>query len=162
MRVGIYPGSFDPVTNGHIDIIDRASRILDKLIVGVFDNINKTPLFCVEERMRFIKSSCNYLNNVEIERFNGLLIDFVKDKKATTIIKGLRDVMDFEYELQMSLMNKKLSKEIDTLFLAADSKYIYLSSSIVKETGIYGGCIKELIPAVIEKEVTEMLVNYNK
>ena len=112
--------------------------------------------------MTFIKSSCNYLNNVEIERFNGLLIDFVKDKKATTIIKGLRDVMDFEYELQMSLMNKKLSKEIDTLFLAADSKYIYLSSSIVKETGIYGGCIKELIPAVIEYVGTVMLVNYNK
>ena len=111
MRIGVYPGTFDPITNGHMDIIKRASRLFDKLIVGVLVNTNKIPLFTVEERVNLIKESCSAFNNVEVDCFSGLLIDFVKNKNANTIVRGLRAVSDFEYEFQMTLMNRKLDAE---------------------------------------------------
>lgn len=152
MRICVYPGSFDPITNGHIDIIERASYLFDKLIVGVLINTSKSPLFTVEERISLIKESCSHIKNVEVDSFEGLLIDFMKKKKATTIIKGLRAVSDFEYEFQMALMNRKLSSEIETIFMMTNSKYSYLSSSLVKEVAKFGGCVKGLIPSVVENE----------
>ncbi|NLN49378.1 MAG: pantetheine-phosphate adenylyltransferase [Clostridiales bacterium] len=153
MRICVYPGSFDPITNGHLDIIERASYLFDKLIVGVLINTSKSPLFTVEERINLIKESCSHIKNVEVDSFEGLLIDFMKKKKATTIIKGLRAVSDFEYEFQMALMNRKLSSEIETIFMMTNSKYSYLSSSLVKEVARFGGCVKGLIPGKVENEI---------
>lgn len=153
MKICVYPGSFDPITNGHLDIIERASGLFDKLIVGVLINTSKSPLFTVEERIHFIKESCTHLDNIEVDSFEGLLIDFMKQKNATTIIKGLRAVSDFEYEFQMALMNRKLNPKIETIFMMTNSEYSYLSSSLVKEVARFGGCIKGLIPGVVEKEI---------
>ncbi len=153
MGICVYPGSFDPITNGHLDIIERASYLFDKLIVGVLINTNKTPLFTVEERMKMIEESCSHMENVEVDSFEGLLIDFMKKNKATTIVKGLRAVSDFEYEFQMALMNRKLNSRIETIFMMTNSEYSYLSSSLVKEVARFGGCIKGLIPHSVEREI---------
>ncbi len=155
MRICVYPGSFDPITNGHLDIIERASRLFDKIIVGVLLNTSKMPLFTVEERIKLIDESCAHIKNVEVDSFEGLLIDFMKKKKALTIIKGLRAVSDFEYEFQMALMNRKLNSEIETIFMMTNSKYSYLSSSLVKEVAKFGGCIRGLIPSTVEKEIVK-------
>lgn len=160
-NVFIYPGSFDPVTNGHLDIIERASKICDKLIVGVLVSHNKIPLFNMDERVdmltRAIKD-CN-CNNVEVECFSGLLVDFVKKKNANVIIKGLRAVSDYEYELQMALLNKNQSPEIETLFMMSSINYSFLSSSMVKEVARYNGDIKLFVPECIEKDITNKLRN---
>ena len=153
MGICVYPGSFDPITNGHLDIIERASYLFDKLIVGVLINTNKTPLFTVEERIKMIEESCSHIKNVEVDSFEGLLIDFMKKNKATTIVKGLRAVSDFEYEFQMALMNRKLNSKIETIFMMTNSEYSYLSSSLVKEVARFGGCIKGLIPNSVEREI---------
>ena len=128
MNIAIYPGSFDPITNGHLDIIDRASRIYDKLIVSVLQNPNKNPMFTLEERVKLIKEVVKSYDNVTIDSFSGLLIDYAKSQNANVIIKGLRAVSDFEYEFQMALMNRKLSSDIETVFLMTSSQYSYLSS----------------------------------
>src|SRR5690554_2164598 len=133
MKTCIYPGSFDPVTNGHIDIINRAAKTFDKVIVGVLNNPNKKPLFTVEERIELLKKTVGHIENIEIESFSGLLIDFMVEKNSNIIVKGLRAVSDFEYEFQMALMNKKLSPEVETLFMMTNSNYSYISSSIIKE-----------------------------
>lgn len=133
MRTAVYPGSFDPITNGHLDIIERASRIYDKVVVGVLNNSNKKPLFSVGERIELIKSVTGHIDNVEVDSFDGLLVDFVKSKEASVIVKGLRTVLDFEYEFQMALLNKALNPEYETVFLMTDTKYSYISSSMVKE-----------------------------
>jgi len=153
MKIGVYPGSFDPVTNGHLDIIERAAKLFDKLIVAVLINSNKTPLFTVEKRLEFLKESCKGFENVEIESFEGLLIEFMKKKNANVIVKGLRAVSDFEYEFQMALMNSKLNPEIETVFMMTSNKYSYLSSSLIKEVAKFGGCVKGLIPEIVEKEL---------
>jgi len=153
MRIGVYPGSFDPVTNGHLDIIERASKLFDKLIVAVLINSNKSPMFTVEKRMEFLEESCKGINNIEVASFDGLLIEFMKKKNANTIVKGLRAVSDFEYEFQMALMNRKLNPEIETIFMMTSNKYSYLSSSLIKEVAKFGGCVKGLIPEVVEKEL---------
>lgn len=153
MNIGIYPGSFDPITYGHIDIIERSTKLFDKLIVAVLTNPQKKPLFSVENRIKMIKHSIRHLKNVEVDSFNGLLVDFARQKKARVIVKGLRAVSDFEYELQMALMNKKLDNEIETIFIMTNSKYSYLSSSVVKEVASFGGCVKELVPSLVEKEL---------
>lgn len=153
MRIAICPGSFDPATNGHIDIIKRAGSLFDKVIVAVLNNPNKKPLFSVEERVELLKKTCCSIENVEIDSFSGLLIDYAKSKNANAIVKGLRAVSDFEYELQMALMNKKLNPEVETVFVMTSSKYSYLSSSLVKEVAQYGGCIKGLVPDIIENEI---------
>ncbi|PYG86846.1 phosphopantetheine adenylyltransferase [Ruminiclostridium sufflavum DSM 19573] len=155
MRTFIYPGSFDPVTNGHLDIIERASKICDRLIVGVLVSHNKKPLFTMDERVDMLGRairSCN-CNNVEVEDFSGLLVDFVKKKNADVIIKGLRAVSDFEYELQMALLNKNQSPEIETLFMMSSINYSFLSSSMVKEIARYDGNIKGLVPECIKEDI---------
>ena len=146
MRVAVYPGSFDPITNGHLDIIKRASRIYDKLIVGVLDNSSKKPMFSSEERKRMIDEAISDLPNVSCDVFSGLLVDFAKIKGANVIVKGLRTVSDFEYEFQMALLNKALNPEYETMFMMTDSKYSYISSSMVKEVAKYKGELDGLVP----------------
>lgn len=154
MNTFIYPGSFDPVTNGHLDIIERASKICDKLIVAVLINHSKNPLFTVDERVDLLKRAIrNCGNNIEIECFSGLLVDYVKKKKANVIIKGLRAVSDFEYELQMALLNKKQVPEIETLFMMSSINYSFLSSSMVKELARYNGNITDLVPECIIDDI---------
>lgn len=153
MRIGVCPGSFDPVTNGHLDIIARASKMFDKVIVAVLKNSSKTSLFTIEERVEMLESTCSHLENVEIDSFSGLLIDFMKLKNAGFIVKGLRAVSDFEYEMQMTHMNRKLAPNVETVFMMTNSKYSYLSSSMVKEVARMGGCIKGLVPDAVESEL---------
>jgi len=157
LKIGVYPGSFDPVTNGHLDIIERASKIFDKLIVAVLVNPNKTPVFDIEERVELLKETTEHLPNVEVKAFKGLLIDFMKQENAKVIVKGLRAVSDFEYEFQMALLNKKLEPSIETIFMMTNSKYSYLSSSMVKEVARFGGCIEDLVPEKIAKKVMKKL-----
>ena len=150
MRVAIYPGSFDPITNGHLDIIQRGCKIFDKVIVAVLINIDKKGLFTIEERVELIKkSTAHLLENVEVVSFNGLLVDLAKQFNARVILKGLRAVSDFEYELQMALMNSKLDPDIETLFMMTSIEYSYLSSSSVKQVGKFGGDISGLVPREI-------------
>lgn len=153
MSTFIYPGSFDPVTNGHLDIIERASKICDKLIVAVLISHNKIPMFSMDERVDMLKRAVKDCPNVEIECFSGLLVDYVNNKKADVIIKGLRAVSDFEYELQMALLNKKQSPHIETLFMMSNINYSFLSSSMIKELARYGGSIKGLVPECIENDI---------
>lgn len=153
MRIAVCPGSFDPVTNGHLDIITRASKRFDKVIVAVLKNSSKNSLFTIEERMEMLKYHCKDIENVEIDSFSGLLIDYMKIKNSQVIIKGLRAVSDFEYEMQMALMNRKLDQDIETIFMMTNSKYSYLSSSIIKEVAKHGGCIKGLVPDLVGEEL---------
>jgi pantetheine-phosphate adenylyltransferase len=153
----VYPGSFDPVTNGHIDIIERASKLCDKLFVAVLINSNKQPVFSLEERVEFLESVFADRPNIQVVSFSGLLIDFMKEKKARVIIKGLRAVSDYEYELQMALLNKNLEPEIETLFMMANINYSYLSSSIVKELARNGGKIDGLVPENISQYIVDKL-----
>lgn len=152
MRIGIYPGSFDPITYGHIDIIERATNLADKIIVAVLNNDDKKSLFSVGDRMDMIRDSVKQFDNVEVESFDGLLVDYAKQKNAKMIIRGLRAVTDFEYELQMAQTNRELYGNIDTVFLLTNLKYSYLSSSIVKQVATYGGDISKFVtPYVAEK-----------
>lgn len=153
MKTFIYPGSFDPVTNGHMDIIERASKICDKLFVAVLISHSKQPLFSMEERVSLLKRAVSHCDNVEVECFSGLLVDYVAQKNAKVIIKGLRAVSDFEYELQMALLNQKMAPDIETLFMMSNINYSFLSSSMVKELAKYGGNIKGLVPECIEEDV---------
>lgn len=154
MKVAVYPGSFDPITMGHLDLIERAANIYDKLIVGVLENPEKTnSLFSAQERVELIKRVTTHLDNVEVEAFEGLTVNYMKKKNAHIIIRGLRAVSDFEYEFQMASINSKLNSEVETLFMMTNSKYCYLSSSAVKQVAMYGGCIKELVPEVIIKDI---------
>lgn len=153
MKIAVCPGSFDPVTNGHLDIIARASKMFDKVIVAVLNNSSKNSMFTVEERIEMLENNCVELNNVEVDSFPGLLIDFMKSKNAGIIIKGLRAVSDFEYEMQMAHMNRKLDPTIETVFMMTSSKYSYLSSSMVKEVARLGGCVHGLVPDLIEVEL---------
>ena len=146
MRIGIYPGSFDPITLGHLDIIERAAKLVDNLIIGVLNKSVKTPLFSAQERVEMMKIVTAHIPNVTVEAFDGLLVDFAKEKQAGIIVRGLRAVTDFEYELQMAQTNSKISDSVDTIFLATNVKYAYLSSSIVREIGKYGGDISHFIP----------------
>lgn len=153
MKRAIYPGSFDPVTLGHLDIITRSAKLVDHLIVGVLNNSSKTPLFSVDERVNMLKEVTKDLDNVEIMSFSGLLVDFAREHNVSTIIRGLRAVTDFEYELAMSQTNRVAAPEIDTVFLTTGLKYAYLSSSIVKEMAMYGGDISHFVPEAVIKEV---------
>jgi len=153
MKIAIYPGSFDPITNGHLDIIERASKMCDKLIVSVIYNPNKDPLFTLEERKKLVEESVKEYTNVSVDYFSGLLIEYAKENNAEAIVKGLRAISDFEYELQMALMNQKLCPSIETVFLMTSSEYSFLSSSLIKEVARLGGCIKGLVPEHVYKEV---------
>ncbi|WP_209125482.1 pantetheine-phosphate adenylyltransferase [Alkalihalobacillus sp. BA299] len=148
--IAVCPGSFDPVTYGHLDIITRGSRVFDKVIVAVLNNRNKTPLFTVEERVKLLHEVTSHIENIEIDSFNGLLVDYVKQKKATTIIRGLRAVSDFEYEMQAASINRKLDPEVETFFMMTNNQFSYLSSSIVKEVAKYGANVSDIVPDVVE------------
>ncbi len=152
-NIAIYPGSFDPCTNGHLDIIERSSKIFEKVIVAVLLNSSKTPTFTVEERMDLLKTATKHIPNVEVMNFNGLLAQFAEEQKAKVIIKGLRAVSDFEYEFQMSLTNNKLNPNVETLFMTTKSENMYLSSSIVREVARYGGNISGMVPEVITEKI---------
>lgn len=157
MKVAVYPGSFDPVTLGHYDIIVRTAKIFDKVIIGVLNNKAKSPLFSAEERVNMIKEVTASINNVEVQSFDGLLIDFVRQNGADIVVRGLRAITDFEYELQLAQTNRVIAPEIDTIFLTTNLKYSYLSSSIVKEIGEYEGDISEFLHPVIINRVREKL-----
>ena len=149
IRVAVYPGTFDPVTNGHIDLVERSLRIFNKVIVAVAENPRKEPLFSLEERVTLFKKAIGKRKNIAIEGFDGLLVDYVKKKKAVGIIRGLRAVSDFEYELQMALMNRRLDNTIETVYLMPSEEYSFITSTIVKEAASYGGDVSSLVPAVV-------------
>lgn len=157
-KIAVYPGSFDPITMGHLDIIERAAKIYDKLIVGVLENPEKkNSLFSIDERVELISRSVSHIKNLEVESFNGLTINYLKKKSAHIIIRGLRAVSDFEFEFQMASINHKLDPSIETIFMMTNSKYSFLSSSIVKQVAMYGGCIKELVPEQIIKDIVKKI-----
>lgn len=155
MNIAIYPGSFDPITNGHLDIIDRGSKIYDKLIVAVLVNVDKNCLFSIDERVELIKRVTKDLDNVEVLSFEGLLVDFAKLHNSKVILKGLRTMSDFEYEFQMALMNSKLNPDIETVFMMTSSAYSYVSSSSVKQVAKFGGSINGLVPEELIEEVMD-------
>lgn len=146
MKRAVYPGSFDPITNGHLDIIERASRVFDEVIIVVLVNPSKKGLFDIDERVKLIQKCIHNFDNVRVESFDGLLVNFMEKVDARVIIKGLRAVSDFEYEFQMALMNNKLDPNIETVFMMTNAKYSYLSSSSIKQVAMFGGCIKDLVP----------------
>lgn len=149
--IAVCPGSFDPVTYGHLDIIRRGAKIFDQVYVAVLKNSSKKPLFSVEERMELLKEVVKPFPNVTVESFNGLLVDYARSKNATTILRGLRAVSDFEYEMQITSMNRVLDENIETFFMMTNSQYAFLSSSIVKEVAKYNGNISDLVPPVVEE-----------
>ena len=153
----IYPGSFDPVTNGHLDIIKRSSRLVDELVVAVLDNSAKQPLFTAEERVAMLEESTKNFSNVKITLFHGLLVDFLKEQHASVIIRGLRAITDFEYELQMSHLNHKLDGNVETMFLTANIEHSYLSSTMVKEIAAYDGDITSFVPEPVIPRLTEKM-----
>lgn len=155
MRRAVYPGSFDPVTFGHIDIIERAAALVDELIVAVLVNQAKTPLFSVDERVNMLRDVAGHVPNVRVEAFSGLSVDFVKKCDARFIVRGLRAITDFEYELQMSQTNRIMAPEIDTIFLTTSLSYAYLSSTTVKEVASYGGDISHFVPALVAERIKE-------
>lgn len=149
MKRAVYPGSFDPVTRGHLDIIERASALVDELVVGVLNNNTKTPLFSVEERVNMLKEVTGHIPNVRVEAFSGLSVEFARHCGASFLVRGLRAVTDFEYELQMAQTNRSIDGGIDTLFFTTALNYAYISSTIVKEVALYGGDISGFVPAQI-------------
>ncbi|MCF7886750.1 MAG: pantetheine-phosphate adenylyltransferase [Candidatus Marinimicrobia bacterium] len=153
MKIAIYPGSFDPITNGHLDILKRGAKIFDKVVIAIADNMRKESYFSVEKRLELIEGCTTDLDNVEIDRFKGLLVDYAKKVKASVIIRGLRQVSDFEYEFQMALMNRQLNDNIDTIFLMPHEKYTYLSSSVVREITKLNGDISRFVPENVLKEL---------
>lgn len=153
MKVAVYPGSFDPITNGHLDIIKRSAKIFDEVIVAVLVNPNKAGLFSPEERVELIEKVVSKLSNVRVTSFNGLLVHFMEEVNSNIIIKGLRAVSDFEYEFQMALMNNKLDPNVETVFMMTNAKYSYLSSSSVKQVAQFDGCIVGLVPEKIIGDV---------
>ena len=157
MKVGIYAGSFDPITLGHLDIIKRASRITKKLIIAVLNNNAKKPAFSVEERLELIRKVTRDIPNVEVMSFSGLTVDFAREQNANVLVRGLRAVTDFEYELQIAQLNHKLNPEVDTIFLTTSVEYSYLSSSIVKEIASYGGDISQCVPSEVVEAVDQKL-----
>ena len=158
MTVAIYPGTFDPLTNGHLDLIKRSVRMFEKVIVAIFESPMKGPLFTVEERRRLIEESTRGLGNIEIDAFsNTLLVFYAKQRQAHVIIRGLRAIADFEYEFQMTLMNRRLDEDIETMFLMPREEYTYVASRLIKEVAAYGGNVEELVPPPVALALKEKL-----
>jgi len=157
MRTVIYPGSFDPLTNGHLDVVERASKLFDQVIVAVAKNDDKRPMFTQAERKRQITAAVKGLPNVEVAAFNGLLVDFAAQKKAQAIIRGLRAVSDFEFEFQLALMNRKLKEQIETIFMMPRESYTFLSSRLVKEIAGLGGDVRAFVPVNVERALKRKL-----
>ena len=154
-KVAIYPGSFDPVTNGHIDIIERGLKLFDKVIVSILHNPGKENLFTLDERLEMLKDCLKKFNNIEIDSFDGLLVDYAATRNADAILRGLRAMSDFEYEFQMALMNRRLNREVQTVFLMTGLRWIYTSSSIIKEAIQFGGNIEGMVPPLVQKKLIE-------
>ena len=152
-KTAIYPGSFDPITNGHIDIIERGLKIFDKIIVAILLNPAKEALFTIEERREMVEISLNEYSNIEVDIFDGLLVDYAKMRNAGTILRGMRAVSDFEYEFQLALMNRKLNREVQTIFLMTGLRWIFTSSSIIKEAASFGGNINSMVPPVVSQKL---------
>ncbi|EIA7245615.1 pantetheine-phosphate adenylyltransferase [Listeria monocytogenes] len=152
-KIAVIPGTFDPITNGHLDIIERAAKIFDVLYVSVLNNSSKKPLFTIEERMEMIRQVTAHLPNVQVESASGLTVDYAATRGATAIVRGLRAVSDFEYEMQIASMNRTLNAEIETFFVMTNTKYSFLSSSMVKEVAKYQGDISELVPEIVNEQV---------
>lgn len=159
--LAIYPGSFDPITNGHLDIIRRSAKFSDKLVVAVLNNTMKKPMFSMNERIWMLNEVTGDLPNVEIDSFSGLLADYARSRGANLIIRGLRAVTDFEYEFQMALTNRMLDKDLETLFISTSMEYLYLGSSIVKEIALHGGDISDMTPVCVQ-EMIKQKINENK
>jgi pantetheine-phosphate adenylyltransferase len=154
-KVAIYPGSFDPVTNGHLDILQRGMKLFDKIIVAILTNPGKKFLFTLEERIEMLEASMKNFSNIEIGTFDGLTVDYAAKRNAQAILRGLRALSDFEYEFQMALMNRRLNREVQTIFLMTGMRWIYTSSSIIKEAAQFGGSISGMVPPVVEKRIKE-------
>jgi len=154
-RLAVYPGSFDPLTNGHVDIIERGVRLFDRIVLAVLVNPDKRPLFSIEERIEILREVFRSRPNVEVESFNGLLVDYAHTRGADVIVRGLRAISDFEYEMQMALMNRRLDREIETVFMMPDERYTYLSSRLAKEVFALGGSISGLVPELVESRLRD-------
>ena len=154
-RVAIYPGSFDPVTNGHLDILERGLKLFDKIIIAILTNPKKKFLFTLEERVEMLEDSLKGFSNVEIDTFDGLTVDFAAKRQARGILRGLRAMSDFEYEFQLALMNRRLNREVQTVFLMTGLRWIYTSSSIIKEAAQFGGKIEGMVPLIVEEKIKE-------
>lgn len=152
MRRAIYPGTFDPITNGHLDIIERSARLFDEVIIALLMNIEKTPMFSIQERVEMIRQ-VNRWNHVKVDTFQGLLVHYAVSKKAQVIVRGIRAVSDYEYELQMALMNRRLEPQLETVFMMSAEEYSHLSSSLIKEVFVLGGSISGLVPDVVEQRM---------
>lgn len=155
MKKAVCPGTFDPITNGHLDIIRRGLEIFDEVIVAVAKNPKKMPLFSLEERLELIRGSVKGLQNVRVDAFDGLLVDYARSNNGIAIIRGLRAISDFEYEFQMALMNRRLDSDIETVFMMPSEEYSYLTSTIVKEVVSFGGSVKDLVPEVVEEALRQ-------
>jgi pantetheine-phosphate adenylyltransferase len=153
--VAVYPGSFDPLTNGHVDIIRRGSRLFDRIVVAILINVEKAPLFTVPERVDIAREVFHGSSNVEVDTFDGLLVDYARGKHASVIVRGLRAVSDFEYELQMALMNRRLNPDVETVFMMPAEPYTYVSSRLVKEVVALGGSVHGLVPEIVERRLRE-------
>lgn len=153
----LYPGSFDPITYGHLDIIDRCSKKFDKVVVGVLNNYAKKSMFTVEERIDFIKEATKHLDNVQVDSFSGLLIDYVKENNISLIVKGLRNPVDFQYELTMAMTNKSLDDEVETVFMMSNTEHIFLSSSVVKEAAKFDADITKFVPPIVKEAVIKKI-----
>jgi pantetheine-phosphate adenylyltransferase len=156
-RLAIYPGSFDPLTNGHVDIVHRVLEVFDRVVVAIANNVRKQPLFSVEERTRQILAAVGHDPRVEVDAFEGLLVDYVQKRGARVVVRGLRALADFEYEFQLAHMNRRLGKNIDTVFLMTSEKDFYVSSSLVKEVAQFGGKVTGLVPPMVEEDLYERL-----
>ncbi|MDO9565181.1 MAG: pantetheine-phosphate adenylyltransferase [Candidatus Desulfaltia sp.] len=154
-KIAVYPGSFDPVTNGHIDIVERGLKVFDKIIVAILHNSSKKFLFTIEERIKMIEESLSGFSNIEVDEFDGLLVDYAQKREATAILRGMRAVSDFEYEFQLALMNRKLNKDVQTVFLMTGLRWIFTSSSIIKEAARFGGDIEGMVPPVVNRKLKE-------
>ncbi len=162
--IAVYPGSFDPITNGHLDLLERGLKIFDNIIIAIAANPGKSPLFTLEERCDMIRTALASHpagNRVKVDLFHGLLVDYVKTVPARAILRGLRAISDFEYEFQMALMNRKLEPEVETLFIMTGMRWIFISSRIIKEVVMSGGCVNGLVPEIVEKKLQEKLKGHN-
>ncbi|MBA7554046.1 Phosphopantetheine adenylyltransferase [subsurface metagenome] len=159
MKIAVYPGSFDPITNGHLNIVERSTKIFDKLIVAVAVDSKKSTLFSAQKRTEMIREATKKIEKVEVKSFSGLLTDFVRKNKANIIIRGMRAISDFEHESQLALMNKRLAPEIETIFMVTCAKYSYLNSSIVKEIASLNGKISQLVPEIVEERLNTLFFN---
>ena len=158
-KTAIYPGFFDPITNGHLSIVTRGLEIFDKLIISILNNPQKAPLFSIDERISMIKQAVQDNPNIEVDTFGGLLVDYVIQKKSNIILRGLRALSDFEYEFQMALMNRKLNRDVQSVFLMTDYKWFYISSTIIKEAASFGGDVSGLVPEFVDEKLKEKFLH---